>query len=242
MMRHKNCLLKAFWVVSGLLGTIGLSIILGLESDLLGAEGSSSNASSTEAVFHADEEKARLLNQLKTQIEPNLLERDLKRLRRDVMRLGGFRADWVRDAEKFLAGNSALAELILYDFSRIKNGRLNEKILETLLMFTNYQFPLAPLAFESDLSQNPQGRSLLYRLLARVVSQQPQVAGTYVTWLIGQTDSSADYFQVYLSACRAQARFEGEVRSQIEERLSLAPQDFWSRLVIDDLRACLRGI
>jgi hypothetical protein len=225
-------------------GVLGCcSVLCDLKAQEASVADSQQNSSNAEgAPLNLDDEKAKLLNQLKTQIEPSLLERDLKRLRRDVMRLGSFRSDWVSESEKFLAGNSALAELFLYDFSRVKNARLNEKILETLLDFPSYQFPTAVLAFESELSLNPRGRSLVYELMSRVLSKSPQVWPNFSAWLLSQNDNSADYFQIFLSACRAQARLGGQARSQIEEKLAAAPQDFWSRLVIEDLRACLRGV
>jgi len=191
--------------------------------------------------FSSEEERGRLLNHLKTQVEPNLLDRDLKRLKRDVMRLGSFRAEWVQESEKFLAGNSALAELFLYDFSRIKNPRLNEQIINTLLQFDSYQFPTAALAFESDLAQNPRAYSLVYQLLTRVVQKSPATFNQVATWLVQRNDNSADYFQIILAGCRTGSRLGGELRSQIEDRLSAAPSDFWTRMVVGDLRACLRG-
>jgi len=191
--------------------------------------------------FNTDEERSRLLNHLKTQVEPNLLDRDLKRLKRDVMRLGSFRAEWVHESEKFLAGNSALAELFLYDFSRIKNPRLNEQIIGTLLQFDSYQFPTAALAFESDLSQNPTAYSLVYQLLARVVQKSPATFPEVAAWLVQKNDNSADYFQIILAGCRGGSRLGGELRTQIEDRLASASPDFWTRMVVGDLRACLRG-
>ncbi len=193
------------------------------------------------ATLNLEEERARLITHLKTQVEPSLLERDLKRLRRDVMRLGSFRAEWARESEKFLIENSALAELFLYDFSRIRNPRLNERILETLMKFSSFQNPTAVIAFESDLSVNPRGRALVYQLMAKVIKAQPQSWGQLSGWVLSQSDNTADYFQVLLSACRSGSRLGGETRTFIGERLSSAPQDFWSRLVVDDLRTCLRG-
>lgn len=193
------------------------------------------------SAFNLEEERSKLLNHLKTQVEPNLLDRDLKRLKRDVMRLGSFRSEWVKESEKFLAGNSALAELFLYDFSRIKNPRLNQQIINTLLQFDSYQFPTAALAFESDLAQNPAAYSLVYQLLNRVVQKTPAMFSQTASWLVQRNDNSADYFQVILTGCRAGSRLGGELRSQIEDRLASASSDFWTRLVVDDLRSCLRG-
>lgn len=199
-------------------------------------------ASTESGRINLEDERSRLLNHLKTQIEPNLLQRDLQRLRRNVMRLGSFRAEWVREAEKFLSENSAAAELFLYDFSRIKNPRLNKRILETLLDFKSYQFVSAPFAFSSELADNSEGRKLLLKLYARIVSVQPNIWPEYAQLLLQESDQSPEYFQVFLSACRAGGRYGGELRTQMEDRLSSAPQDFWSRLVVEDLRACLRGV
>ncbi|TVQ81331.1 MAG: hypothetical protein EA369_00210 [Bradymonadales bacterium] len=124
-------------------------------------------------------ERARILEYIRAELQPGLIDRDVQRLRRNVMRLGSFRAEWSRDAREFLLANSSLAEWYLYDYARIQNPSLNRRIIETFLEFPSFQEPLAVLAFARDLELNDGGHSLLLQLFEHVVRLHPETAGWY---------------------------------------------------------------
>lgn len=194
------------------------------------------------------EEKARLLNVLKEEIEPNLLPKDKDRLKKNVMRLGSYRSDWAEEAMDFLATNSSLSELYLYDYSRIHNQRLNQKILETLLKFSSFKYPTAALAFADDLSQNLVGKSLVIELFERQISNSSSndsvqhlkdyVNTVFSSW--GENLSAGDCLNIANRACQAGARFDLNDQGRLEEFFRSHP-GFWSRVIFDELKSCYEG-
>ena len=117
-----------------------------IESDQRSSETVSSTSFSVE--------KDKLLNQLNSEIEANVLPADVKKIRGNISKLGSYNSKWSGEAADFLTTNALLVELFLYDYVRLKNKRLNSKIIDVLMQFDNYQFPLAPLYFSSDLIVN----------------------------------------------------------------------------------------
>jgi hypothetical protein len=126
------------------------------------------------------EERNRILTYIQSELQPSLIERDTQRLRRNVMRLGSYRASWSQEAADFLLANPALAEWFLYDYARVQNPHLNREIISVLEKFPSFQEPLGPFAFAVDLTVNSDGKKALLPLFERVGSRHPQVLPTYL--------------------------------------------------------------
>lgn len=196
-------------------------------------------------VFDRVQEKARLLKLLKEEIEPNLVAKDVQKLKKNVMRLGSFRAEWVQEAKDFLVANSPLAELYLYDYSRIHNPRLNARILETLLQFSSYKYETAALAFADDLSINEKSKSIVLELLEKVLSKANSVelrtaslGLVFGEW--GMQLKASEKLQMALKLCQSGASFSLQDRGRLEE-YSKRQADFWSTVMFEELRACYSG-
>lgn len=190
------------------------------------------------------EEKIQMLKLLKEEIEPNLLPADAKRIRRNVMRLGSYNEQWSREAMDFLVANAPLAEIFLYDYSRLHNLRLNSKILETLSRFESFQYPRATLIFSSDLLRNSKGVAPYVRLLQHIVSKNPSVFEDYFRWLFTHEAKEVPFVQranFLQKSCRAGAQFSVDLRSQVDQWTSQG-QDLWAQIFLEETRACLKGL
>jgi len=187
------------------------------------------------------EERARLLNVLKTEAEPNLMEKDIQRLKRNVMRLGSFRSYWSLEAKDFLVGNAPLAELYLYDYSRIQNERLNTQIIDTLVRFTSFKFPTAPMAFASSLMANEGGAENLIRVFERIVEMEPRAAQDIFGFVFGSWGRDlpgASKFYFALKSCEAGYRAAG---SQIDALGAGQEDSLWADVLVTELHACAEG-
>lgn len=225
---------------------IGLVVLLCSIFSSLGYNYSSAQESLREEEsvpgFDVQKERNRLLKKLREEIEPNLIEKDAVRLKRSVMRLGSYRDEWSQEAEDFLVANAALAELFLYDYSRVNNLRLNHRILDTLLRLDAYQYPMAPLAFAQSLSQEVEIKRKLLKLFSRVLSKQPALWPDYFRFLLGPWGkglSNDEKIYFILSACREGAVFSLSFQDQIDQWLDGA-EGFWSKVMAADLRSCVR--
>lgn len=190
------------------------------------------------------QEKVRLLKTLKEEIEPNLIKADVTRLKRNVMRLGSFRREWSKEAEDFLVANAPLAELYLYDYSRIKNSRLNQRILETLIKFPSYKYPIAALAMADSLAVNDKGKTLVIELFKSILAKHPRSLSDYMDFLQGRWAANlpgSQTLSVLLTACEAGAALSFD-QTSILDRLSRNSSDLWTNVISSELRACLEGV
>lgn len=188
-------------------------------------------------------EQLRLLKVLKEEIEPSLIQKDVLRLKHNVTRLGSFHSDWSQEAEDFLVANAPLAELYLYDYSRVKSKRLNTKIIETLLRFDSYKYPVASLAFADSLSVNEYGQTYLLKLFERVVSKQPASFPHYFDFVFGSWGSALsalDRIDFVLKACEAGASMDSSQKAKISLWAD-RPDGFWEQILSDELKACIEG-
>lgn len=194
-----------------------------------------------------NEEKVRLLKILKEEIEPNLIPKDKDRLKRNVMRLGSYRVGWAEEAMSFLVANSALSELYLYDYARIKNERLNERIVQSLTRFESFKYPLAALAFAEDLSLNSSGRAALLPLFEQVIERSSPDSRlqmkAYVDFVLSSWGTGlepAARLRIALKACQAGVFFDLNERGRLESFFRSRP-DVWSRVVFEELKVCFEG-
>lgn len=189
-------------------------------------------------------EKAQLIRMLKEEIEPNLLPADVRRIRRNIMRLGSFNAAWSKEAMDFLVANAPLVELFLYDYVRLQNSRLTEKIIQTLMQYESFQYPRAALFFSSEFLHNKDEASAYAQLVKHIVSKHPEVFEDYFLWMFSSGARSlkfvqkADFLQ---KACKAGAQFGINLRSQIDQWLK-QEQELWSQLFLEEVRTCLKGL
>lgn len=237
--------LKYFWCSGSERKSIVFVLALSLALWVSPQVSAQAEMDATPQAFDLVQEKARLLKLLKEEIEPNLVAADVQKLKKNVMRLGSFRAEWVQEAKDFLVANSPLAELYLYDYSRIHNPRLNSRILETLLQFSSYKYEAAALAFAEDLSINENSKSIVLELLEKVLSKANSVelrtaslGLVFGEW--GLQLRASEKLQMALKLCQSGAAFSLQDRGRLEE-YSKRQADFWSTVMFEELRACYSG-
>ena len=204
-----------------------------IESDQRSSETVSSTSFSVE--------KDKLLNQLNSEIEANVLPADVKKIRGNISKLGSYNSKWSGEAADFLTTNALLVELFLYDYVRLKNKRLNSKIIDVLMQFDNYQFPLAPLYFSSDLIVNEEGVSGVLPLMKKVIVRHPDFFEMYWSWLSAQNLSENQKLDFLRAACKRGSVFSLELRSQIEA-LSQVSQPLWAEVFLGEVQRCLKGL
>lgn len=204
-----------------------------IESDQRSSETVSSTSFSVE--------KDKLLNQLNSEIEANVLPADVKKIRGNISKLGSYNSKWSGEAADFLTTNALLVELFLYDYVRLKNKRLNSKIIDVLMQFDNYQFPLAPLYFSSDLIVNEEGVSGVLPLMKKVIKRHPDFFEMYWSWLSAQNLSENQKLDFLRAACKSGSVFSLELRSQIEA-LSQVSQPLWAEVFLGEVQRCLKGL
>lgn len=184
------------------------------------------------------------MQNLKKQIEPNLLDRDLKRIRNEVRRLGSFRAEWVKEAEDFLAANPNLSETFLYDYARIRNPRLNAAILRVFLRFENFQYPTGLVVFAGDFLADPAAASDMGVLLARLAGKHAELGPILANEIYESQTlrlNAAQNLEIMHQSCKAGARFDSTWRAKLDQAVE-SSSDFWARIAGEDLRACLKDL
>lgn len=189
-------------------------------------------------------EKENFLKILKTEIEPNLMKKDVRTLNRNVMRLGSYRGEWSSKGKEFLVANAPLAELYLYSYTQVGNLRLNERIIHTLLEFKQFRYPKAPWAFFSSMKATPEIKSKGIQLFSKVLSQNESLWPLYRDLVFGEWGSDLDTptkLNFALEACRAGLAVNAENQTLFQELLSEV-RGFWSNFVSRELKACLRGV
>ncbi|MGA0164098.1 MAG: hypothetical protein ACO3LE_07620 [Bdellovibrionota bacterium] len=204
-----------------------------IESDQRPSENRASTSFATE--------KEKLLNQLKSEIEANVLPADVKKIRGNISKLGSYNSKWSAEAAEFLTTNALLVELFLYDYVRVKNKRLNSKIIDVLMQFDNFQFPLAPLYFSSDLVVNEENLSGVLPLMKKVIIRHPDFFDVYWSWLSTQDLSENQKLDFLRMACKSGSVFSLDLRSQIEA-LSQASQPLWAEVFLGEVQRCLKGL
>lgn len=188
-----------------------------------------------------EEEREQLLKTLKTEIEPHLLATDVDRLNKNIMRLGSYRTDWAEKGEEFLVANATLAEPYLYRYAILKNARLNRMILRTLLQFSSYRFPRAPMAFAQALVIDDESRILFVKLLGRIVSLQPQLSDPVLQFLSAHMDLEADErLYVAFQACKGLGRSDAKTRELVQS-WQRESGSVWARVFDDEVKACIGG-
>lgn len=194
----------------------------------------------TEA-FNGEEEKARLVSLLREELEPTYPPEDVQKLKREVRRLGSYNAEWSGEASDFLVANAAAAELYLYDFSRISNQHLNARIIETLLRFESYRYPLAPLAFAESLANNTEEWALVWQLFNQVLIKTRARAWAETKSFLFSSSSMSflpeQKLFLALSACEQGASLSIEEGAEFQQ---LQDQSFWSRVLYSELNKCVR--
>lgn len=187
------------------------------------------------------EERQRVFQLLKTEIEPNLVKGDIEKLQRNVKSLGSYRREWVEKARETLVANPALSEFYLYRFVPLKNRRLNAEILATLLEFPTFREPRATIAFANDLAKTPQEKVGVLRLLEKAVLQDAHLATEAVQYVAsgwGQ-DIPLDERLRFASAICGRLN-STQVHSTLEAWIQ-STSGFWEKVMADELRACLKG-
>ncbi len=185
-------------------------------------------------------ERDRLLVQLKSEIEPNVLPADVQKIRRNISKLGSYNSKWSEEAADFLTTNSSLVELFLYDYSRVKDRRLNSKLLNVLLAFENYQYPLAPLYFSSDLIHNLESVAGLLPLMKKMISLHPDLFQSYWEWISEQELSDSQKIDFLRKSCESGAVFSLDLRSQIENTFQMN-RSLWGDVFLSEVRRCMKG-
>lgn len=186
-------------------------------------------------------EKDKLLIQLKSEIEANVLPADVKKIRGNISKLGSYNPKWSGEAAEFLTTNALLVELFLYDYVRVKNKRLNSKIIDVLMQFDNFQFPLAPLYFSSDMIVNEKGVSGVLPLIKKVIARHPDFFDAYWSWLSTQNLSENQKLDFLRAACESGAVFSLDLRSQLEALAQLG-QPLWAEVFLGEVQRCLKGL
>lgn len=186
-------------------------------------------------------EKDKLLIQLKSEIEANVLPADVKKIRGNISKLGSYNPKWSGEAAEFLTTNALLVELFLYDYVRVKNKRLNSKIIDVLMQFDNFQFPLAPLYFSSDMIVNEKGVSGVLPLIKKVIARHPDFFDAYWSWLSTQNLSENQELDFLRVACESGAVFSLDLRSQLEALAQLG-QPLWAEVFLGEVQRCLKGL
>ena len=210
-----------------------------LEEEILIESDQRSSETVSSTSFSVEEDK--LLNQLNSEIEANVLPADVKKIRGNISKLGSYNSKWSGEAADFLTTNALLVELFLYDYVRLKNKRLNSKIIDVLMQFDNYQFPLAPLYFSSDLIVNEEGVSGVLPLMKKVIKRHPDFFEMYWSWLSAQNLSENQKLDFLRAACKSGSVFSLELRSQIEA-LSQVSQPLWAEVFLGEVQRCLKGL
>ncbi len=184
------------------------------------------------------------LNELKNDVEPNLIRSDLLRLNQNVKRLGSYRKEWVQSAKDFLVANSALSELYLYRYAMFKNDRLNRAILETLLSFQSYRKTKAPLAFFYAFMGDRTNSNLAMELLGRVVEQDPKIIPDAIQGLqsgLGQVVGMDSKLYFAVKAC-PKLPSPGTEYKEILKTWKSQASGFWEQVLAEELDPCLTGI
>lgn len=184
------------------------------------------------------------MEQLQKEIEPNLPAKDVQRLKRNVKRLGSFRAEWREESQDFLVKNATLAEFFILNYSRIKNLRLNTQLVETLTKFESYKDPEAIVAFSESLGENEKGKALLVPLFKKLIQQQSRVWPMLYSLIFSDWGQSlGEDLKLSLSnqACQAGAAFDFDQR-QFLEALSSQSRSLWGRILSAELKSCLQRI
>jgi hypothetical protein len=191
------------------------------------------------------EEKAKLLQTLKAEVEPNLVKGDIDKLQRNVMRLGSYRKDWVQKSQNTLLANPALSELYIYRYATVKNPRLNHALLETLLMFTNFRFPRAALAFADDLARTTEDKERILNLFVKVVQQDQNL--TQDVFQLVASDWGKDipteqklYFAERICNRLANLPALSQSRAPLDQWIGSAG-NLWEKVVAAEVQSCLRG-
>lgn len=217
-----------------LVKVMGLCVCVGLGLSSLQAEEFSPWA----------QERAEILKELQENIEPNLPERDVRRLKTNVKRLGSFRREWVTEAQKFLVENASLAELYIYNYSRVRNPRLNTRLIESLLRFESYKYPEAIWYFSEDLMVNEKGASALVPLLKKSLAQTPEVWIRVSPWLLNegaQHFALEEHLVLARQACVMGAQIDFDQKQRLEAWAS-SSKSLWGQILAADLKACLDRI
>lgn len=185
-----------------------------------------------------------LLKTLKTEVEANLSKADSDRLKRNVMRLGSYRSDWALEARDFLLANSPVAELYLYQFSMMKNPRLNSRIRDTLLMFTTLRYPKAALAFLSFFVIDRENYDDSLRLVQKAIKQDPSLSTEALLLFggsLGEIMSLSERLNLASTACASRdGKIAPEAMDIVKSWRSLA-KSFWEKTISAELEGCLPG-
>lgn len=190
------------------------------------------------ATSRADREA--LLKVLKSEIEAHLSKADSDRLKRNVMRLGSYRADWAKEARDFLLANAPVAELYLYQFSMMKNSRLNGLIRDTLLEFKSLRYPKAALAFLSFFVLDRERLDESLRLVEKAVAQDSSLAAEALALFGGSLGDSMSLVQrlsLAETVCR-RGRIP-ESATDIVRSWQTQAQSFWEKAISLELEGCL---
>lgn len=202
---------------------------------------STPSETSSDAQQDFKEERQKIIQMIKTEVEPNLVKGDIDKLQRNVKSLGSYRRDWADKARDTLLANPALSELYIYRFVPLKNRRLNAEILQTLIQFKNFRAPQAAVAFAGDLAHTPSEKVAVLDLFEKVVNQDARLSSSIVAYLAsgwGQ-DIPLDERLRFASAICGRLN-TSQVRETLQTWMQSA-SSFWEKVMAEDLQACLKG-
>lgn len=207
------------------------------QEEILGAEAPSSGAA--DELFSS--ERARYMNKLKSEVEPNLIRSDIQRLNKNVMRLGSYRSDWSKSAQEFLVANASLSELYLYRYTSVKNPRLTKAILETLLQIPAFREPAAVLAFFPAFKEWP---DLAMQVLAKACEQDPKLIPEAIQALQGPLGGAVGLEDRLYFAVKVCPRIPSMAlgSKEILKAWGQDAKEVWEKILAYELDPCLKGI
>ena len=184
------------------------------------------------------------LNTLKNDVEPHLVRGDITKLNQNVMRLGSYHGSWAKKGRDFLVANAPLAELYLYRYAALNNPRLNTRILDTLIAFSNYKYPEAALAFADSLALSGADKVKSMGLFRKVILQNPEIAPDIFEFLAGSWGQDIplnEKLGLAVSVCKRIPQMSGTLRGTFDNWGRSAEQ-FWELVASDELRSCYSGV
>lgn len=186
-------------------------------------------------------ERNELLQKLKKEVEPNLIQKDVQRLNQNVMKMGSYREDWAREGQEFLVANAPLAELYLYRYATLNNQRLNARILDTLTSFPTYRFPRATLFFADYFRAEPAAQGKLLTLFEQAIAQEPTLLNDVVTYLTSSLSyfDRRDLLHFGVRVCKPiRAHATDSTKASLAGWV-LDAGDVWGRVLTAEFQSCL---
>ncbi len=190
------------------------------------------------------EQRKSYLGLLARDVEANLPTKDVQKLNQNVQRLGSYRFEWSKSARDFLLANMPVAELILYRYSTYKNPELSSRILDTLAVFETFRYPPAAIAFAEVLGVDRDSKIKSLGLMARAVSQDPSLTNDAISLLSspwGQEVPAVEKLYFMTRACGVWRKSTSSLPNSFAQ-WSTEAQNFWGRVLAEEVTACQKGI